>query len=667
MKIKGKQLEDTLRSADNPFTEVHATQFVGGMDGAIRFKCKNAEVSAMSKGQAVYISGVSGEVPEVKLADADGSGTVPAVGLTETAANASAEVYIISFGNLTGLDTSSLNTTSPYASIVGKSVYVGTTPGSLTIDPPATSSAKLQNIGQIIKEHASSGIIKVGGAGRTAATPNLDEGKFFIGDSNDQSSISAYRLPTADGSAGQVLTTDGSGLISFADLAGGNSLTTLDANVSATDLVSESHYVLPYNASADVSIELPNQNTTGAAEFYLKTFKVENRSDTYNVTITSVGNLSNSYRYYKVDGTLVSGGALSDIVSPKTTRLFYVSTYSASTYIYWRTYNDILAYPLEHLGNLSATSLSDRHIIEYDLATNSWVTRKNTGGLIAETKTADFTIEDGYVYLCSTTSGNTIIATFQSSSNYSIGDRVNIFNIGDGIVRLYENAPATNFDPYEGGSGTHGSYRDLNSKGLIQAIKTSNYTWTYVITPQLEFDQISQNGEVLYYNSTEKAMKPLPYTFPASDGSNTQILSTNGSGGLSFIDQPSSVPSLSYTALTGTVAAADFGGTNYRRAFWRINLGDVTINLPVYTDSNASSLNGQVIEIINESPNTDIFLKIPTRNHGTSRYTRLYDSTGALNSTDNYTYTIPPSSSLRLSIYYGPLGSADYLTYTILS
>ena len=372
MKIKGKQLEDTLRSVGNPFTEVHATQFVGGIDGAIRFKCKNAEVSAMSKGQAVYISGVSGDVPEVKLADADGAGTVPAVGLTESAANASAEVYVVSFGNLTGLNTSALNTTSPYASIVGRSVYVGTTPGQITIDKPSGSSAKLQNIGQIVREHSTEGIIKVGGAGRTAATPNLDEGKFFLGDSNNQSVQSSYTLPTSlSGTSGQVLSSDGTNIVLTTPSSNTSAVNfiILDANVSASDLVSEAHYILPYDASSGYTITLPNQSSANTADFFQKTFTVENRSDSSSVTITSSGTLSNAYRYYRTEGGYLASGTLNETVPPKTTMLFKLVTYTANTFCYWIEYNDILAHPVEHLGNVSLTALADRDVLEYDSAT----------------------------------------------------------------------------------------------------------------------------------------------------------------------------------------------------------------------------------------------------------------------------------------------------------
>lgn len=229
MRIKGKQLEDTLRTSSDPFTQVHASEFVGAIDGAVRFKCKNDESFALSKGQAVYISGVSGDVPLIKLADADDSSAMPGIGLTSTSANINAEVYVVSFGNLTGLDTASLGN-----GIVGSPVYVSNTAGGLTVTPPSGSSSKLQNIGQIVREHGTEGIIKVGGAGRTAATPNLDSGKFFIGNGSNQSSESSYQLPTSLTNNGiLVANSDGSSVVSTGVL----SIDTANNTINADDNV----------------------------------------------------------------------------------------------------------------------------------------------------------------------------------------------------------------------------------------------------------------------------------------------------------------------------------------------------------------------------------------------------------------------------------------------
>ena len=240
MKIKAKQLslDSTvtpttatidLGSDASPLQAVHSSEFVGELTGAVRFKAKNETGAAIAKGAAVYINGVSGEVPTIALADADVSTAMPSVGLTETAANNNAEVYIVSFGNLTGLNTAALG-----SNIVGKAVYIDTTAGGLTITPPSTNSAKLQNIGQVIREHATAGIIKVGGAGRTAATPNLDSGHFFIGSSN-QSTQSSYELPTSIGTSGHVLTSDGTNVTFQAASGGGGSPFSENVLPSAAD------------------------------------------------------------------------------------------------------------------------------------------------------------------------------------------------------------------------------------------------------------------------------------------------------------------------------------------------------------------------------------------------------------------------------------------------
>ena len=248
MRIKGKQLEDTLRTDATPFSAVYSSDFAGNLTGAVRFKAKNTTGGVVAKGSAVYINGVSGDVPTIALADADDANTMPCVGLTEASSNNNAEVNIISFGNLTGLNTAALGT-----NIVGDTVYISTTAGSLTLTAPTGSSSKLQNIGQIVREHATEGIIKVGGAGRTAATPNLDSGKFFIGGTSNNSIQSNYTLPIDDGTNGQALVTNGSGAVSFGSvsasadsLATGTSAVsiatsagdiTLDAQGSDTDII----------------------------------------------------------------------------------------------------------------------------------------------------------------------------------------------------------------------------------------------------------------------------------------------------------------------------------------------------------------------------------------------------------------------------------------------
>lgn len=281
MRIKGKQLADTLRDEDAPFSRVYASQLTGGLV----FKAKNASAQAMTVGQAVYISGVSGEVPEVLLADADGAGTMPAAGLIATGGNAGAEVWIISLGELKGVNTSTFSE--------GDTLYVGTTAGALVASPPAGSSAKLQNIGRVVRADAA-GVIFVGGAGRSAATPNLDEGTFFIGNASNQSSASVYTLPIADGNAGDVLTTDGAGAVTFSAPSGGATTPTL---ISAnTGLSADTHYVVDPSITSGLLLNVPSSTTTDGAQIH-----VTNLS-TQTITV-ELYDTSAQGRLYYADGT----------------------------------------------------------------------------------------------------------------------------------------------------------------------------------------------------------------------------------------------------------------------------------------------------------------------------------------------------------------------------
>jgi hypothetical protein len=163
------------------------------VSGAIIFQAKAGE--ALAKGDVVYVSGVSGNEPVVSKADADDASKMPAYGLAEDAANLNAAVNVVTFGTLYDLDTSSFS--------AGDTVYVSTTAGAITTTAPTGESSLLQNIGTVIRSHASAGSIKVGGAGRTNATPNLDDGNVFIGNASNQAEARAL---TGDDISGGTIT-----------------------------------------------------------------------------------------------------------------------------------------------------------------------------------------------------------------------------------------------------------------------------------------------------------------------------------------------------------------------------------------------------------------------------------------------------------------------------
>ena len=221
-------------------TKVHGEYL---QDSVVRFTAKAGE--NITKGQPVYISGISGELPVVSLADADDTAKMPAFGLAEATVSTNAELEVTSFGTLAGLNTSSYS--------LGDILYVDTTVGALTNDPAGLEATKLQNIGIVQRVHASNGSIKVGGAGRTNAVPNLNQGKFFLGDANNKAVSSAYTLPIADGTNGQALVTNGSGAVSFGDVSVSQTLTVLGRSAN-TDITITSGTLVVEGRSGNVNV-----------------------------------------------------------------------------------------------------------------------------------------------------------------------------------------------------------------------------------------------------------------------------------------------------------------------------------------------------------------------------------------------------------------------------
>ena len=104
----------------------------------------------------------SGNVITVKLADNNGTDSMPAVGVTNGAIADGAEGIAIMFGKASGFNTSSFST--------GDALYVSDTPGAFTTTKP-TDVKYIQRIGIVVKVHASNGTIEVFGAGRVNDVP----------------------------------------------------------------------------------------------------------------------------------------------------------------------------------------------------------------------------------------------------------------------------------------------------------------------------------------------------------------------------------------------------------------------------------------------------------------------------------------------------------------
>ena len=182
----GKLIQNSSATIDDD-GNVTAPDFIGDLNGAVRFEVK-AIGTDIDKGEVIYLSGISGNTPEAQLARANSSSTMPAFGIATEDIAQNNTGNIATFGSVRGLRVSDFGETSITFSL-GDTIYVSATEaGKLTNVPPTGESNLIQNIGKIERASPTTNMtIKVGGAGRTNATPNLDSGKMFLGNASNQS------------------------------------------------------------------------------------------------------------------------------------------------------------------------------------------------------------------------------------------------------------------------------------------------------------------------------------------------------------------------------------------------------------------------------------------------------------------------------------------------
>ena len=231
-KLESADLSGYAELTGATFTgDVEGTEFIGSLRGNNIFKAQAGE--ALSKGDAIYISGISGNMPVVSLADADNAAKMPAFGVAADDAALNSAVDVVTYGAISSVDTSGFT--------LGDTLYVSTTPGQLVNTPPTGESSLIQNLGKVERVHATAGILFIAGAGRTNATPNLDDGNFFLGNGSNQSvsadfetSVTGIALPLTGGALTGAVTTTST--FDGRDVAtDGTKLDTIETNADVTD------------------------------------------------------------------------------------------------------------------------------------------------------------------------------------------------------------------------------------------------------------------------------------------------------------------------------------------------------------------------------------------------------------------------------------------------
>lgn len=143
----------------------------------VTVEVKNDTLTNFTKGTPVYVNGThaSGK-PTIDLADNDGTGTYPAIGLLYDDIDAGAEGLVVISGSIFGLNTTGYS--------AGDALYLDSTPGILTNTRPAGHTKAVQKVALVKRSHASAGSVIVMGAGRTNDVPNIQQNYFWRGDAS---------------------------------------------------------------------------------------------------------------------------------------------------------------------------------------------------------------------------------------------------------------------------------------------------------------------------------------------------------------------------------------------------------------------------------------------------------------------------------------------------
>jgi hypothetical protein len=159
--VFGGTFQGTLTA--NQFVGPLTGNVTGELDGAVNFIVKNTSGGTIIKGTPVYISGHSGNIPEVNVADADDPAKMPAIGVATEDFNDNTQGNIVTFGKLIGFNTSAFS--------VNDELYVSTT-GTLTATRPNASNTEVQKIAKVVRSHLTNGQLFIMGAGRSNDVPN---------------------------------------------------------------------------------------------------------------------------------------------------------------------------------------------------------------------------------------------------------------------------------------------------------------------------------------------------------------------------------------------------------------------------------------------------------------------------------------------------------------
>ena len=183
---------DNTYQGELVYFDVASNQWVSGAEygnlGEVTIWGKKGSAGTIDKGCPVYITGFDDDIHEVELANATTASTMPVIGFTAEDFDNAGVYPIVTFGKITGLDTSSATTVvNPFGETweVNDVLYMAKTDGGLTKFRPSGTNTQIQRIAKVLKIGTIDGQLFIFNTARTAGLPNLTTDYLWLGNGND--------------------------------------------------------------------------------------------------------------------------------------------------------------------------------------------------------------------------------------------------------------------------------------------------------------------------------------------------------------------------------------------------------------------------------------------------------------------------------------------------
>lgn len=453
-------------------------------------------------------------------------------------------------------------------------------------------------------------------------------------------------MPTADGTANQVLVTDGANTVSFAnqqDISGKTDNTTFNAHV-ATAMLTTTNNAPALNNTYDLGNSTNKYNEVFSTYFRGTADVAVNATNLGSVPASSYRLVADSYTKTEVDSAISSGGGTQDLtisgnvisLTNQTGNVDLTSTLASVAGNYGDSNVDA------HLNQSGPTS---GHVLSWNGSDYAWVANSGETGAQGPAGPS-VTIQDEGSSLSTDASIINFVGAGVTASGTGGTKTITISGGGSGSGNVVDDTSpqlggALDVNGQDITSTSNGNIElDPNGSGVV--IFKGNATKG---SGQFKLNCENNSHGIILKGPAHSAGANYTLTFPTTDGTADQVLKTDGSGGLSWTTQSSSSSSFEYFKLYYTSAGAidtaqGSGGYSDKST----NIGNVTIN-------NAASNSCEVIVDFGGNYN---FPPIGITAYGFSQSTSEYVIKGQSASTNNTTLKLAGSGSP-----HGSLGTSN--------